>query len=530
MAAIGRKTDTWGSRFGFIMAAVGSSVGLGNFWRFPYTAGENGGGAFIIIYLACVLVLGLAVLMAEYALGRKSGRSAIGSFEALSEEQGKSSNWVSVGWIGSFAAFFILTFYVVISAWIVAYIPQAFSGVFGSFSSDVELLNASIGTPVESIKQSISSIDLAQCSFAQSGAIEQLTKDKVDAAGEVVLNSLGQAVQEPRDYLKGDVSACKFGATIGNRGWVGLMLTLFLAANVFIVARGVKGGIERAATILMPAFFVLLLGIVAFGLIAGDAAAAASFLLTPDFSQVGFGTFLAAVGQAFFSIGVGSCLMITYGAYLSRDTDIPRASGIVASADTAVALIAGFAIFPIVFAFGADPAGGPGLFFVSLPIAFGAMGDIGVVVGGAFFVLALFAAFTSSISLMEVGVSWLEERQGVTRPGAAIGVGFVLFMIGMGYVFSGTFIDFVDFVTGNIMLPLCALLVAVFCGWIMSRESLVSEVGDGWVMDVWRFALRWVVPPALAFILIFGTLDSLQNFGLMNLPEFMTGLLGPNQS
>ncbi|MEM1037690.1 MAG: sodium-dependent transporter [Pseudomonadota bacterium] len=504
MAAIGRKTDEWGSRFGFIMAAVGSSVGLGNFWRFPYTAGENGGGAFIIIYLACVLVLGLTVLMAEYALGRKSGRSAIGSFEALSEEQGKSSNWVSIGWIGSFAAFFILTFYVVISAWIVAYIPQAFSGVFGSFSSDVELLNASIGAPVESIKQSVSSIDLAQCSFAQSGVVEQ------------------------RDYLAGDLSACKFGATISNKAWVGLMLTLFLAANVFIVARGVKGGIERAATILMPAFFVLLLGIVAFGLIAGDAAAAASFLLTPDFSQVSFGTFLAAVGQAFFSIGVGSCLMITYGAYLSRDTDIPSASGIVASADTAVALIAGFAIFPIVFAFGADPAGGPGLFFVSLPIAFGAMGDIGVFVGGAFFVLALFAAFTSSISLMEVAVSWLEERQGVTRPGAAIGVGFVLFMIGMGYVFSGTFIDFVDFVTGNIMLPLCALLVAVFCGWVMSRESLVSEIGEGWVMDAWRYALRWVVPPALTFILIFGTLDSLQNFDLIDLPGFLTGLLGPN--
>lgn len=527
MAAIGRKTDTWGSRFGFIMAAVGSSVGLGNFWRFPFTAGENGGGAFIIIYLACVLFLGLTVLMAEYAMGRKSGMSAIEGIHSLARAEGKSSNWGIVGWIGSLAAFFILTFYMVISAWVIAYIPQAFSGIFGSFSADVEILNASIGASADSVKQSIASVDLGQCSFASGGAIEQLTKDKIDAAGNIIYDAAGQAVQVPRDYLNADVSGCRFGSTIGNQLWVGFLLTLFLAANVFIVARGVKGGIERAATILMPAFFVLLIGIVGFALVAGDAGKAAAFLLTPDFSKVGFGTFLAAVGQAFFSLSVGSCLMITYGAYLSRDTNIPAASGIVAGADTLVALIAGFAIFPIVFAFGADPAGGPGLFFISLPIAFGQMGDLGHYVGSAFFLLALFAALTSSISLMEVAVSWLEEREGVTRPGAALGIGFVLFMIGMGYVFSGTFIDFADFITGNIMLPLCALLVAVFAGWILSRHMLESELGEGRLMNTWRFMVRWVVPPALGFILVFGTLDSLQNFGVQ-LPGFLTALLGPN--
>ena len=426
---IGRKTDHWGSRFGFIMAAVGSSVGLGNFWRFPFTAGENGGGAFIIIYLFCVLFLGLTVLMAEYAVGRKSGMSAIEGIHSLARAESKSENWQVVGWIGSLGAFFILTFYIVISAWVLAFIPQAFGG--------------------------------------------------------------------------------NFGETISNKYMIGGLLVAFLLANVIVVARGVKGGIEKAATVLMPAFFILLIGIVGFALIEGDAGAAADFLLTPDFSEVTMGTFLEAVGQAFFSLSVGSCLMVTYGAYLSRDTNIPRASAIVASADTMVALIAGFAIFPIVFAFGADPAGGPGLFFVSMPIAFSQMGALGVWVGGAFFLLALFAAFTSSISLMEVGVAWLEEREGVTRPGAAMGIGFVLFMIGMGYVYSTDFIDFADIITGNIMLPLCALLLAVFAGWILSREMLTTELGEGTIMNLWRFMCRWVVPPALAFILVLGTLTKL---------------------
>ncbi|MEO1474812.1 MAG: sodium-dependent transporter [Pseudomonadota bacterium] len=457
MAAIGRKTDTWGSRFGFIMAAVGSSVGLGNFWRFPFTAGENGGGAFIIIYLACVVLFGLPVLMAEYAMGRKSGRSAIDGISYLAAEEGKNPLWVLLGWVGSLAAFGILTFYMVISAWIVDFVPQALTGSFAGFN-----------------------------------------------AAE---------------------SAANFGATVTNEfriiGW----LALFIGVNTLILARGVHGGIERAASILMPAFFVLLIGIVAFALVTGDAARAADFLLSPDFSAVTFETFLAAIGQAFFSIGVGSCLMITYGAYLSKDTNIPRASGIVAGADTIVAMIAGFAIFPIVFQFGVDPAGGAGLFFVSLPIAFGQMPAI---VGGAFFVLALFAALTSSISLMEVGVSWLEDRNGIGRPRAAMIVGGLLFAIGALYMFDGALIDIVDFITGQLMLPLGGILVSVFAGWALSRPYLASELGDGPVMTAWRFACRYIVPPAVTFVLIFGALDTAQNNGWIALPDVFTPLIGPN--
>lgn len=466
MATIGRKTDTWGSRFGFIMAAVGSSVGLGNFWRFPYTAGENGGGAFILIYLLCVVLVGLPLLMAEYSMGRKSGMSAIEGIESLARAESKSGNWGVVGWIGSLTAFFILTFYMVISVWLIAFLMQAPTGKF----------------------------------------------EGMDAAA----------------------SATNFNNTIGQgenalaRRWEILgLLFLFLIANVFVVGRGVKGGLERVATILMPAFFVMLLVVVGFAVTQGDFGQTAAFLFEPKWEDVSFKTFLSALGQAFFSIGVGVGLMITYGAYLDSQTNIPRSSALIVSADTLVALIAGFAIFPIVFMAGLDPAGGPGLFFVSMPVAFGEIPG-GTIFATVFFALALFAAFTSSISLMEVGVSWLEERQGVTRLGAAMGVGFVLWMIGAAYVFSLEYLDFVDFMTEGLLLPLGGLLVAIFAGWIVSRNMLTSELGEGNVMNVWRFLIRWFVPPFVALVLVFGFLDKIQDQYQVQLPGVLTALLGPN--
>lgn len=478
MAGIGRKTDNWGSRFGFIMAAVGSSVGLGNFWRFPYTAAENGGGAFILIYLLCVLLVGLPLLMAEYSLGRKSGMSAIEGVEALARAENKSGNWGIVGWVGSLTAFFILSFYIVISVWLIAFLLQA---PFGGFKG----------------------MDAA-------------------ASSTNFVNTIGQGE---------NADATRWGI-------LGL-LSLFVIANVVVVGRGIKGGIEKAATILMPLFFLMLIVVVAFALTTGDVASTVEFVFSPKWENVGFKTFLSALGQAFFSIGVGVGLMLTYGAYLDRDNDIPKSSAIVVGADTFVALIAAFAIFPIAFAAGlnfaidcpptevCDSAAGPGLFFISMPVAFGSIPS-GEIIATIFFALALFAAFTSSISLMEVGVSWLEERQGVTRFGAAIGVGFVLWMIGAAYVFSLDYLDFVDFMTEGLLLPLGGLFVAVFAGWILSRDMLTSELGEGQIMNVWRFLIRWFVPPFVAFVLVFGFLDKIQDTYDVQLPGVLTLLLGPN--
>lgn len=464
MVEIGRKSENWSSRFGFIMASVGSAVGLGNFWRFPYTAGENGGGAFIIIYLLCVLLIALPLLMAEYSMGRKSGMSAIEGVQSLARAESKSQNWGIVTWVGSLTAFFILTFYMVISTWLLAYLIQAFGG--------------------------------------------DLNGTTAEESGRNFDNTIGQG-EDP----------------MSSKWYMLMLLGIFICANIAVVGRGIKGGIERVATILMPAFFIMVLVVVGFSLANGDVARTVSFIFEPKWEDVGFKTFLAALGQAFFSIGVGVGLMITYGAYLDRKTDIPKSSAIVAGSDTVVALIAGFAIFPIVFAAGLDPAAGPSLFFVSMPVAFEAIPG-GALFAIVFFSLALFAAFTSSISLMEVSVSWLEERQGVTRLGAAAGVGFVLFMVGAAYVFSPDYLNFVDFMTEGLLLPLGGLLAAIFAGWILSRDMLTSELGEGRVMNVWRFLIRWFVPPFIAVVLIFGFLDKIHQTYNVPLPGVLKVMLG----
>jgi NSS family neurotransmitter:Na+ symporter len=444
MALVDGKHEQWSTRFGFMMAAIGSSVGLGNFWRFPFTAGENGGGAFILIYIACVVFLAFPILCAEYALGRRGGMSSVETISKLAQENKKSSNWQATAWIGGIGAFFILTFYNVIAGWVAAYIPLTFSGVFATMTPD-EI----------------------------SGQFASLTSD-------------------PTRQI--------------------FFQFLFALATVAIVARGVKSGIETINTILMPLFFLMLVGLVGYAVATGDIAAASAFLFQPDFSAVTFKTFLAALGQACFSIGIGSALMITYGAYLKKDVNIPRSAGIIATSDTAVALIAGLAIFPIVFAFGLDAAGGPGLFFQTLPIAFGQMPG-GAIFGGLFFLLALFAAITSSISLLEVAVSWFEERHGVNRVGAAFGLGFFIWVVGVAYTFSGAYIDFVDFLTGEVMLPLGAFLLAVFAGWIVDQKMIADELDpSGKFIRFWRPLIRYVAPIGVGAILIGGLLPRITGF------------------
>jgi len=443
----------------------------------------------------------------------------IEGIQSVARAEGKSQNWGIVGWVGSLTAFFILTFYMVISVWLLAYLFQAIGGVFSGIAPDAAVLQDNIGQPFANVASQLSTLPAdAVCGFIQDGTIVRLP----NAEGEL------------RDLVAGDVSGCIFEATVGqgtdplkSRWFIIGLLALFIAANVLVVGRGIKGGIERAASILMPAFFVMLIVVLVFSISNGDAGRTFSFIFSPKWEDVGFGTFLSALGQAFFSIGVGVGLMITYGAYLSSDTNIPRSSALVVGTDTFVALIAGFAIFPIVFSAGLDPASGPSLFFISMPVAFGGI-EGGMIFATVFFALALFAAFTSSISLLEVGVSWFEERHGVTRMGAATGIGFVLFMIGAAYAFSLEYLDFMDFMTEGLLLPLGGFLMAVFAGWVISSQMVVSELGDGQVMRIWRFLIRWFVPIFVGFVLVFGFLDKIQGLYNIQLPGFLIPLLGPN--
>ena len=342
-------------------------------------------------------------------------------------------------WVGGLSGTAILTFYCVISAWIVLYIPQTFMGVF--------------------------------------------------------------------DTMGPERIGAHFGETISNAPQVLLAHGAFVLVNMLVVARGITKGIEIAVQILMPLFFLMVVGMVIYAAAIGDLGAATAFLLQPDFSEVTAGTFLSAIGQAFFSIGVGAGLMITYGAYLSRDQDIPGSAGLIVTTDTLVAIIAGFAIFPLVFAFGLDPAGGPGLFFVTLPIAFGEM-PFGSMVGGAFFTLALFAAFTSSISLLEIGVAWLGGKKGWNRITATLLIGGLIWLVGVGHIYYPALIDVLDGATEGIGLPLGGLLLALFAGWAV-RKSILEEFGDQARLTrmLWPAAIMFVAPVAIAVVLAFGLMQ-----------------------
>ncbi len=444
---VDRKSETWSSRFGFIMAAVGSSVGLGNIWRFTYTTGENGGGAFVIAYLVFIALIAFPLLATEYAIGRRSGHSAVESVQALARVSGKSELWGGVAWLGSLAAFFILTFYSVVSSWFMAYVPLALTG----------------------------------------GMIE---------------NSGGFA--PPGDTRDSMVT---FESVASDLPRLLICLAIFIGAAALVVGQGVKRGIERASIILMPIFVLLFLVLLGFAISEGAFGGAVSFLTTVRAEDFSFAMLLDALAQSFFATGVGAAVMITYGAYLKSDADLPRSAAIVAGADTAVALVVALTVFSIVFSVGSDPAAGFGLLFDNLPYALILM-PFGQVIAGLFFLLALFAALASSISLMEVAVSWLDERTGVTRWGAALGVGFAAFVIGAGYVFSREYIAFVDFIAASLLMPLGGFLIAVFSGWVIEKKLMQSELGMPFYR-IWRPVVRWVVPTIIGVVLVAGVWEKL---------------------
>jgi NSS family neurotransmitter:Na+ symporter len=441
----------WTSNLAFLLAAIGAAVGLGNIWKFPYMVGAHGGAAFVAVYLICVTAIGVPLLVAELMIGRRGGKSPIGSMLVLARAEGRSPAWRYLGWLAFMAALVGLTFYSVVAGWSLAYIVKAARGAF--------------------------------------------------------------------DGMDAQTTAATFGDLLADPLSMSLWHGLFMAATVLVVARGLHGGLERAVEILMPALFVALLVLVGYAMVVGDFSAALAFLFQPDFSQVTPKVVLMAMGQAFFSMGLGVGAIMTYGSYLPKSVSLPRVAGIIALADTGVALLAGLAIFPLVFAFGLAPGEGPGLIFVTLPIAFGQMPG-GALVGTLFFFLLAAAALTSSIALLETVVSWLDEHAWFKR-WMAVWPGLLAWAGGLVTVFSfniwhafrplaafeafrdKTIFDLLDYLVSNIMLPLGGLGVGIFAGWVMLRASCRDEVGDGPVFKIWRFLVRYVAPLALGLVFAF---------------------------
>ncbi|MGD9388671.1 MAG: sodium-dependent transporter, partial [Gammaproteobacteria bacterium] len=359
--------EGWSSRLVFLMAAVGAAVGLGNLWKFPYTAGVNGGAAFVLVYLGAVAAIAIPVVVAELMIGRRGRMSPPNSFLALAREAGASPAWRLVGWMNLLAVFLILSFYSVIAGWALAYVPKLALGHF-----------------------------------------HRATPDQV---------------------------AAEFSALLGSPGTLAVLHALFMSITVSIVAVGLKRGIERAVRFLMPSLLLMLVALVLYAAIEGDLERTLAFLFQADFTKINADVVLQAIGQAFFSVSVAMGLLITYGAYLDRETRIGSSAVYIAGADTFVALLSGLAIFPLVFANALDPAEGPGLIFVTLPIAFGQM-PAGALFGAVFFLLVLVSALTSSIAILEPMVSWAEEHAWLKRSRAAIAAGILAWLVGLATVFS----------------------------------------------------------------------------------------------
>jgi NSS family neurotransmitter:Na+ symporter len=436
----------WSSRWTFILAATGAAVGLGNIWKFPYLTGQNGGSAFVLVYVVCVAALGIPLMMAEILLGRRGRSTPIRTMQVLAEETRAAQWWQIIGWSGTLAGMLILSYYSVIGGWTLAYI---FKSAVGTFSG---------------------------------------------ASGQFAADTFEHFVESPTGLF--------------------FWHTLFMILTMGVVAGGVQGGLEKAVQILMPTLFFLLLLMVGYSMTTGFFGKGLAFLFTPDFSKLSGASMLSAMGQAFFSLSLGMGTIMIYGSYVPKDTSIASTSIIIALADTLVALLAGMAIFPIVFANNLEPGSGPGLIFQTLPVAFGNMNG-GLAFGSLFFILLLVAAWTSSISLIEPFVTWLIETFGLSRVKAAVYSGVATWLLGLGTVlsfnwgakvkfFGLTFFELLDYITSNLMLPLGGILIALFAGWLMKVESTKAElrIMNPGAFVAWQVLVRYIAPIAVFIVLL----------------------------
>jgi NSS family neurotransmitter:Na+ symporter len=436
-----KSHGAWIGKWTFILAATGSAVGLGNIWGFPYKAGTNGGGAFVLIYLGCILIIGLPIMISEIIIGRKAGSSPINAMKNVALESKKSNMWQVVGWSGIFAGILILSFYSVIAGICLNYI--FISATSSGTISSPDQFSSVISSPVNLI----------------------------------------------------------------------IWHTIFMVMTALIVSAGIKDGIGRMVKILMPMLGFLMIFMVIYSMINGDFTKALSFLFAPDFSDVTSDTLLQAMGQAFFSLSLGMGSIMAYGAYMPKDQQVVSSSFTVASLDTLIAMLAGLAIFPIIFAFNLESNSGPGLVFVSMLSAFNQM-QFGQLIGPLFFILLSVAALSSSISLLEPGVAYLSEEGILSRKRSAEIISFFIWVLGIGSVLSfniwsdvdiilgKNFLDSMDLIANQILLPLGGMLIAIFVGWFMKESLIKDEIGNtnNALYLIWRFFVKFVAPLCVGYI------------------------------
>ena len=433
------SSQRWSSRWLFVLAAAGSAVGLGNIWKFPYIAGENGGGAFVLIYLVCIAAVGIPIMVSEVLLGRQGRSSPIHTMRKLAKAAGRSQRWSVLGWMGVLAGFLILSYYAVIAGWAVNYVWLTGSGAF-------------------------------------EGASAQ---------------TVGQSFD---DFLASPLELIAYQ-------------TAFMILTIWIVGRGVTKGLEAAIRWFMPLLFLLLIALLVYSFNSGGFDQGFAFMFDMKWDAVTADSWLIAMGQAFFTLSLGMGTMMAYGAYVPDDANLGTTVVTIAALDTLIAVAAGLAIFPIVFANGLEVAQGPGLTFVTLPLAFGQM-PFGSVFGALFFLLLSFAAITSAISLTEPALSFLVEEYNAKRQRVAISLGVICWALGLGAVFSFniwsdvtfvgglTFFDSVDYFSQNILLPLGGMLITFFAIWLLPKGMVEQQLGIqnpvlGWA---WKVVAGIVAP------------------------------------
>lgn len=439
------KRGSFGTKIGVVLASAGSAIGLGNIWRFPYMTGQNGGAAFILVYLGCVFLLGLPVMLSEFTIGRRAHSNTMRAYLKLAP----GTKWYLLGGMGVLAGFLILGYYSVVCGWTLEYLfqsavgnmsgkePEVFSTMFATFTS----------SPVRPL----------------------------------------------------------------------LWMVLFLLLTHFIVVRGIKKGIEKSSMIMMPMLFLIMFVLIGRTVTLPGAHEGLTYLFNPDFSKINSSVVLSALGQAFFSLSLGMGCLCTYASYFPDNTDMVKTGVEVTVLDTAVAILAGVIIFPAVFTFGIDPSSGPELVFVTLPNVFQNMVG-GYIWAVLFYILLSLAALTSTISMHEVVTAFLQEEMKITRVKAAwvVTIGCIIIgtfcslsfgLLGHVKVFGLDLFNLTDYISSKVMLPLGGMLISIFTGWVLDKNTLWEELSNHSTLrfhlfKVYVFIIRYVAPVIIGCIFL----------------------------